>query len=176
MHLDQVYAFQKQLNNLAQDNVGTPLGSAFGKLKLAVGNYLGEQVPEIGHANAGYAAAKALEEETGKLTNANDLLGYIGRAYNNVQQTGVKDSLDAAAQAVPGLGDIIQNIRAYQTAQAFTPLVRSLPQTGMGASIAHGFVREPVMAGIGAAYLTGNPLAGIAAGAGMAAKNLVTSP
>jgi hypothetical protein len=174
--IEQVYAFQKQLNSLARANAGKPLGSAFGQLKSAVQDILGKEIPEIGQANAKYAAAKALEEETGKLTNANDLLGYVTKAYRNPQNTLQKQALESAATQVPGLADVLGEIKAYSAAQDFSPVVRGLPQTGMGAQIANGFVRDPLAAGAAVQYATGNPALAAGSAALVAGRNLAVSP
>lgn len=173
--VEQVYNFQKQLNGLAQSNRGTALGNAFGQLKTAVNGVLGKEIPEIGQANASYAAAKTLEEQTGKLTGNNDLLAHITRVFRNPQDTLQKQAIEGAYPHVPGLEDAVNKIQQFAAAKDFTPLVRSLPQTGMGASIAQGFVSDPIRNGLAVGYL-GGPVAGVGAGALTLGKNVTTSP
>lgn len=174
--LDEVHGFQQQLNGLASEYAGKPLGAAFRQLQGKVRSFLGNEIPEIGKANAAYAAAKTLEEQTGKLTNANDLLAHIARVSRNPQDTLEKQALTSASDKVPGLADALGNVDAYHAAQSFGPLVRGLPQTGMGASIASGFIKQPVMAAMGTQYVTGNPVLAGAAGVGTFARNVTVSP
>jgi hypothetical protein len=155
--LDEVYQLQKQLNSEAAVAYGSgnnTLGKAVGELQAEVKGYLGRMVPEIGQANASYAAAKALEKQTGKLTGNNDLLAHVGRIYKNGQDTLAKQALEDAAAKVPGLSDVLENINAYHAAKSFEPIVRGLPQTGMGAAALYGGGKA-VQAGVG--MLTQDP-------------------
>lgn len=176
--LDEVYGLQKALTGEAGSAFSSnrPLGSAFGELKDEVTKYLGKNIPEIGQGNQNWAIAKALQENTAKVANANDPLKYITKTMNEVQNTKDKQILNQAMDAIPGLRDTVNNIQAYQAAKDLTPVMRSLPQTGMGASIASGFLEKPLAAGIGTSYLTKSPVLGALAGAGMMAKNAITSP
>lgn len=174
--LDEVYQLQKQLNSEAAVAYGSgnkTLGAAVGDLMQEVKGFLGKQIPEIGQANASYAAAKALEDATGNLNNANDLLGYVRNAYRNKQMTAAKEAIEAAAQKVPGLGEVIDNIHAYNAAKDFGPLVRGIPQTGFGAAALYG-AGEAVKSAAG--LVTGDPLAQAGAVGLGAAGAAVASP
>jgi len=157
---EQVYAFQKQLNGLAAQHRGTPLGVAFVKLQGEVRTLLGQELEKVAQGNASYAAGKALEDESSRLVNSNDLINYVNRAYKNPLSTGTKETLESVGQQVPEVADALGDAVGYQAGQAFTPVVRSLPQTGMGAGI--GYV-----AGKAAGSILINPLAlpGMIAGA-----------
>lgn len=132
---EKVYFFQRDLNALARDNRGTMLGAAYGKLAREVRGYLAEHIPEIGAANAKYAAAKTLEEEAGKLTGADDLAKFVLRTVRNPRETLSGEALMTVAGKVPAVAQGVEDIQGIEAAQAFSPLFRGLPQTGYGAAL-----------------------------------------
>lgn len=174
----QVYYFQRDLNSEIKRNIGKPIGIALGKLKSGITDVIERNasiLPDLVKANRAYAAGKDLEELASKSTGANDLVGYIQRAFTNPRSTLQKQALESIGQTVPEAGQAIQDIRASQSALSFQGGMRSLPQTGMGADIFNGLVRDPVIAGGAAAYY-GGPWLGAAAAAGASLKTLTASP
>jgi hypothetical protein len=174
--LETAYYLQRDLNNVATDNAGTTLGVAFGRAADKLGTYLGTKVPELGAANSAYSAAKTLEREASRLTRADDVVSFATRVLNKADGSLMKEQLKTIGQWVPEVGKALDDALAYSAAQQVGPAMRSLPQTGMGASIAEGFVVKPLAAAMATQYATGSPLMAAGVAAGMAAKNVVSSP
>lgn len=174
----QVYFLQKDLNGAIENAYGTPLGAALKQLRTGVRKMVNDNardLPDLVDANKAYAAAQDLRETAKKLVNSNDLVGEIRRTFSNEFATGKKAAIDEIAARVPSVGKTVNELRSFNAGASFTPAMRALPQTGMGASIAHGFVYEPLRNGLAAGALAG-PLTGMAVGAGTAAKNVLASP
>lgn len=155
----QVYEFQKDLNGYIRDQRGSTLGAALSKVRDATKALINQtdSLKPIQEINNSWASAKIIDQEASKMTNANDLIGYVQRVFNNPRDTLQKQALESVASKVPEVAQGLGDVRSYLAAQQLTPMVRGFPATGYGAAAAYGLYKA------GSALASANPLAAAAA-------------
>jgi hypothetical protein len=165
----ELWQVQKTIGNAAQNvrDSNPSLSTALGRLSDKVKEFAGQNIPEIAQANDSWASAKAIEKETAPLTDSKSVLDYIGRTYAKPESNTDRQLLESASSMVPGLEQAINNVRGYNAGKDFSPIFRSLPQTGfipgwartaLGGGALLGAEHAPI-----AAAATGTALAGLGA-------------
>lgn len=180
--VEDVYYFQKDLNNISRKYAGEPIGAALGKIKTKVGEVLTKEIPEIKEANAIYAEGMEMVDDLSKLAKSDTPASAIRSAQRRQSMTWEKmlDLADKSAEA----RQVLDNFYDIEAAQQMTKIFPKMGKTGFapGAIIAGGIMAQSPMTlatGAAAAPFLSPRISGLATGAlskaGDVAKDVIGS-
>lgn len=133
---DQVYYFQRDLNNAIRSSGDDTLKSALREVKSSTNKFLETRVPEIGQANKVYAEAMTLADDLSRVTNADDAARLIGAKMKGSSET--RQAILDASERIPAVKQALEQLQDAQAGAQFNKGVPDIPRTGFGASLTLG--------------------------------------